>query len=114
MKIIDYQTGVRRTARIDDKEQKTLSAETYYGLNFSLKLGGEAGEVQEIIGKHVFHGKPLDLIALKKELGDVLWYVTALGMNYGIDLADVMQTNLEKLKARYPDGFKRQDEEPKP
>lgn len=42
---------------------------------------------------------------MKKELGDVMWYVAMICHAMGFDLDDVMQTNIDKLKARYPGGF---------
>lgn len=72
-------------------------------------LAGEAGEVVEVIKKVVFHRHALDDAKLKKELGDVCWYVAALCSTLGYDLSDVMAENIEKLKVRYPDGFKSED-----
>lgn len=58
-------------------------------------LAGEAGEVADLIKKHLFHGDDLDLIKLEKELGDVLWYWTALCQNFGIRPEDAMQANVD-------------------
>ena len=78
-------------------------------LNYALGLTGEAGEVAELIKKHVFHKHPLEKEKLIKELGDVAWYLVALAETNGIPLADIFAANISKLKARYPDGFKTQD-----
>ena len=74
-------------------------------LNGCLGLSGESGETLDMIKKFVFHEKELDEEHLKKELGDVMWYVAMICESVGFDLDDVMQTNVDKLKARYPEGF---------
>tara|TARA_R110002051_G_C8576093_1_gene476559 strand:+ start:40 stop:414 length:375 start_codon:yes stop_codon:yes gene_type:complete len=75
-------------------------------LNWALGIAGEAGEYCELIKKHTFHGKkPLDLDAAKKELGDVLYYVAMAAKNLQISLDEVAQANVDKLRARYPNGF---------
>jgi NTP pyrophosphatase (non-canonical NTP hydrolase) len=68
-------------------------------------LAGEAGEVLDLLKKSIGHGHALDHDKLKKELGDVLWYLASLSAHYGLSLNDVAQANIDKLKARYPDGF---------
>lgn len=72
---------------------------------FGLGLSGEAGETVEMIKKHIGHGHPLDREKLKKELGDDLWYIAALCTVFDISMAEVAQMNIDKLKARYPEGF---------
>ena len=72
----------------------------------ALGLAGEAGEVVELVKKARFHGLPLDAAKLKIEIGDVLWYLTDLCAQAGFTLADAAQANTDKLRARYPDGFK--------
>lgn len=71
----------------------------------ALGITGEAGEVADMIKKHVFHGHDLDTDALVKEIGDVCWYVALLCTSVGVDFASVMEQNIEKLRKRYPDGF---------
>lgn len=66
---------------------------------------GEAGECIDILKKHEFQGHELNEEKLIDELGDVLWYIaqTAVGLN--VDLEEIAQHNVEKLKRRYPEGF---------
>ncbi|MEO1477765.1 MAG: nucleoside triphosphate pyrophosphohydrolase family protein [Bacteroidota bacterium] len=71
----------------------------------ALGLAGEAGEVADLIKKQIYHQHGLDREALKKELGDVLWYVAALCSDLGLSLDEVMRANIEKLNARFPDGY---------
>lgn len=74
-------------------------------LNGVLGLTGEAGEVSDLIKKGIFHEKGIDLEHLKKELGDCAWYLAMICDACGFALDDVMQTNIDKLKERYPEGF---------
>lgn len=97
MSFEDYQANAARTAQ-GFKEPGMLA-------NWGLGLAGEAGEVVEVIKKHLFHGKDLPLDDLKKELGDVLWYIAAICSEVGINLDDVAEHNIEKLASRYPTGF---------
>lgn len=69
-------------------------------------LTGESGEVAEMLKKVIFHRHELDKEKLTKELGDVLWYLSMLALQYDIPLTTIMEKNIEKLRARYPEGFK--------
>lgn len=68
----------------------------------ALGLTGEAGEFAELIKKHVFQTKPLDKEHAKRELGDICWYLALACSTLGISIDDVLQANIEKLVARYP------------
>ena len=74
-------------------------------LNACLGLAGEVGELNDMVKKWLFHEKELDEQRLKQELGDVMWYVAMMCQSMGWELEDVLQTNIDKLKARYPEGF---------
>jgi len=70
-------------------------------------MSAESGEFVEIVKKIAFQGKELtedNRIHLIKELGDVYWYFTQAMLGLGIDLNEVVVTNVMKLTARYPDG----------
>ena len=73
--------------------------------NYAMGLTGESGEVTDSIKKELFHGHPADPIGIKKELGDVLHYLSGLATMYGLTLEEIAMANIEKLKKRYPDGF---------
>lgn len=72
---------------------------------FALGIAGEAGEVADLIKKHIGHGHELDKSKLVRELGDVLWYVAGLATVLGVPLSEVAQVNISKLSKRYPNGF---------
>ena len=73
--------------------------------NACLGLSGEVGELNDMIKKWIFHEKPFDEEHAKKELGDVMWYVAMMCHSFGWDMDEILQMNIDKLKARYPQGF---------
>ncbi|MBE5765710.1 MAG: nucleotide pyrophosphohydrolase [Clostridiales bacterium] len=75
-------------------------------INGVMGLCGEAGEAIDIVKKHLAQGHELDREKLIKELGDVAWYLAETATALDIDLEEVLARNIEKLKKRYPEGFK--------
>ncbi len=73
--------------------------------NACLGLSGEVGEFNGMIKKWIFNEKPLDVEHAKKEAGDICWYLAMLCESLGWSLDEIMQMNVDKLKARYPEGF---------
>lgn len=73
-------------------------------LNAALGLG-EAGELQNIVKKEIYHGHPEDPAKILDEAGDILYYLDWLLDCYHFTLEDAMQHNVNKLAARYPSGF---------
>lgn len=74
-------------------------------MNACLGLAGEVGELNDIIKKWVFHEKELDEVHMQKELGDIMWYVALMCDSMGWHLDDILEMNINKLIARYPEGF---------
>lgn len=70
-----------------------------------LGLSGEVGEFNDLIKKFIFHEKEFNEQHLKKELGDVCWYIALACDAFGWKLEDIMRMNIEKLSKRYPEGF---------
>lgn len=94
----DYQKLASRTRKVFDNNK---DMQTDVGLG----LAGEAGEVADIIKKHLAGAKQLDPIHLKEELGDVLWYIAEACDCFGFSLEEVAKGNIEKLAKRHPNGF---------
>lgn len=68
-------------------------------------LLGELGEVAELLKKARFHSKPYYTTELKKELGDVMWYLHYMCITKDLSLTEIIEENITKLQARYPGGF---------
>jgi len=93
------------TARI--YELNELGFPTERLLTASVGMCAEAGEFTEIVKKIIFQGKPVNeenLFHMKRELGDIMWYVAQACMGLNISLDDIIEMNVDKLKARYPGG----------
>ena len=76
-------------------------------LTASVGMCAEAGEFTEIVKKIIFQGKPVNeenMFHLKRELGDIMWYVAQACMGLNISLDEVIEMNVEKLQSRYPGG----------
>ena len=76
-------------------------------LTASVGMCAESGEFTEVVKKIVFQGKSVNeenLFHLKRELGDIMWYVAQACIGLGVSLEEVIQMNFEKLSARYPEG----------
>ena len=94
MRFNEYQEEASKTA---------IYPEQYKIVYPALGLAGEAGEVAEKVKKHIRDGV-LNVEDLKKELGDVLWYLAAIASDLGLSLDDVAESNLQKLRSRQARG----------
>lgn len=74
-------------------------------LNALMGLCGESGEAIDLLKKHLFQGHALDREKLVKELGDVAWYLAEAAQALDVPLEEICQKNIDKLRARYPQGF---------
>ena len=91
--------------RIQELEGQGFPSERL--LTAAVGMSAEAGEFTEVVKKIVFQGKPVNednLFHLKRELGDIMWYVMQACMGLGTDLDEIIEMNVEKLASRYPDG----------
>ena len=77
-------------------------------INGVMGLCGESGEAIDIVKKWLAQGHDLDKEKLAKELGDIAWYLAETAWALGIPLEEILQANIDKLKARYPEGFNSQ------
>lgn len=113
----DYQSFVYSVTSEPSKaigEFAEVTAELHEMVNIPLLLtaaigmASENGEFSEIVKKCVFQGKEFnrrERYHMKRELGDILWYLANAATALGYNLDDIMFENIEKLEARYPNGF---------
>lgn len=81
---------------------RKLSADATYAL---LNLPGEVGELLSLEAKARRDGPKEDfLVQAKKELGDIMWCLAAVAEDFGFDLEDIAQTNIDKLTGRKERG----------
>ena len=76
-------------------------------LTAALGMSAECGELVEIIKKILLQGKSYNednVIHMKKEAGDVLWYMSQLCIALNTTFEELMEINYQKLSARYPEG----------
>ena len=93
----EYQVLASRTMRNDKSKEETV-IHALHG------MASEVGEVHALYQK-AYQGHKLHLDRIVSELGDLLWFIAEWCTVNEIDMNDVMAANIEKLKARYPDGF---------
>ena len=103
--------------KFNDYQKKAISTDAYGGkgdfmsiafINKVFGLAGESGEVVDKIKKHHRNNNGVisqeDIRELAKELGDVLWYLSAIAHYLGIELDEVAEMNLAKLFDRQERG----------
>jgi NTP pyrophosphatase (non-canonical NTP hydrolase) len=93
----DYQQEAIKTI----KEMELKETNKYC----AMKLCEEAGEVTSLIAKHYYHGKPFERDNLKKEMGDVLWYIAGMAHANGFTLSEIATANIEKLRERHGEKY---------
>jgi hypothetical protein len=89
--------------RLEDKDTIDM-------LHAATRMVTEAGELMDMLKKHIFYGKDLDLVNAEEELGDSNWYqslmIHSMKMkNHVTTWEQIWEKNIEKLKARYGDKF---------
>lgn len=98
MQINDYQHKAMTTLNPALSKRDVL-------INSVMGLCGESGEAIDIVKRWMAQGHELDREHLKKELGDIAWYLAEAATALDVPLEEIFQGNLDKLKKRYPQGF---------
>ena len=87
--------------------ETSADADTPRLLTAAFGLSAEAGEFTEVVKKIFLQGKPYteeNVFHMKRELGDLCWYLAQACMALDTNFEEVLQMNYEKLSARYPEG----------
>ena len=113
-KYIEFVYGVTSAPSQDsDVLQERISelvlggADVSHLLTAALGLTAESGEFTEIVKKILLQGKPYNeenVFHMKRELGDICWYIAQACMALDTTFDEIIEMNVEKLKARYPGG----------
>jgi NTP pyrophosphatase (non-canonical NTP hydrolase) len=102
----DYINNVIKTESKDyDSIKNRINTNVLRLLHGSIGIETEAGELIDQVKKHLFYGKELDIPNIKEEIGDLLYYIGIICDVYSFKLDDIMQININKLKARYGNKF---------
>ena len=99
---LDYAIMAARLAELEVNDVNTTQL-----LTAALGLTAESGEFTEVVKKIVFQGKPYNednVFHMKRELGDISWYLAQAFMALDTNFDEILDMNIEKLSARYPDG----------
>lgn len=96
MNATDFQEQAART-QITDPGFQVPRHELMVVWN-ALGLAAKAGDVADLVKRGVFHRNQINPGKLEKELGDMLWYAAAICTTLGLDLGEIMQANIERLK----------------
>ena len=102
MKIDEY-------VRLANNTRAELGTRDSNNIHMSLGLVTEAGELADVFKKNLAYGKPIDWVNVQEEIGDSLWYIAGFCQINGFDLEKIMENNIAKLQARYPNKFTSED-----
>ena len=100
---LDYAALLTRMNKLELEDDCNLSQL----LTAALGLGAESGEFTEVVKKIILQGKPYNednLFHMKRELGDICWYIAQACMALDTTFDEIIEMNVDKLKKRYPGG----------
>lgn len=97
MRANNYQDAAKRTVNFDLTNSQ-IRDHALHG------MVSEIGELHSIYQK-TYQGHDIDETHAKKEVGDLLWFIAEYLTAHNWSMEEIMQMNVDKLKARYPDGF---------
>jgi len=102
---MDYKEYQKESARTFSYRKEALDTDVTNELHCVIGMVTESAELMDAFKKHIYYGKALDEVNIKEELGDLMWYIANLCRISGFNLEDIMQTNINKLRIRYPEKF---------
>lgn len=77
-------------------------------LHGAMGLDTESGEIMDSMKRHIIYGSDLNVVNIREELGDIMWYVALICDELEITIEQICQDNIDKLRKRYPDKFTRE------
>lgn len=98
MNLNDYQLSALKT-------NAELGSHVLNVLHMLLGMMTEIGELVDTYKKNLAYAKPIDMVNVEEEIGDIMWYIANFCTIEGLDLAKILDQNIAKLQTRYPDSF---------
>ena len=99
---VEYAEMVDKLAKTGEEIIKTMTGDHAALMHHTFGIAGEAGELLDAIKKHIIYNKPLDLVNVIEELGDIEFYMEGLRQELGISRQETINYNAAKLAKRYP------------
>jgi len=106
-----YVEDACRTESKPDDEMFARTAKSMRLLHSVMGMMTELGELVDPLKKYIFYDKEIDIVNMSEEIGDLLWYMAIMFDDLDLDMVQIMETNIEKLKQRYPDKYNHGDAE---
>jgi NTP pyrophosphatase (non-canonical NTP hydrolase) len=98
---MDWNTYIEQASRTD----APLDTKQLHDIHMIMGMLTEVGELVDVFKKNLAYNKEIDWINVKEELADLQWYVANFCRTNNIDMEEILETNILKLKSRYPNKF---------
>lgn len=103
MTIKEYQQQTPRTTAIVPDQYEDMTA-----IHMVMGMATEVGELTDFFKKNLAYKKPIDMARVHDEVGDLMWYISEFCNYYHINLENILQKNIDKLRVRFPEKFDEQ------
>ena len=101
----EYIHNVMRTDAGPNPKSRERAVENFSLLHSCMGICTESGELMDAVKKTIVYGKALDVVNVKEEIGDLFWYIGLLCNSLGLSFEEIWETNIAKLRKRYPQNF---------
>jgi len=101
---ITYSNFVANHVKAGEDIRVAIRAIDCHYLHMLIGLSGEVGELQDAFKKHIMYDKPLDIVNVIEELGDIEFYLAGLRQSLGVTKVEILTANINKLEKRYSLG----------
>lgn len=104
----EYQIKAARTNATLNKQVSLngqIQENSSENLHMVLGLVTESAELADVFKKNLAYNKQIDWINIKEEIGDLMWYIANICTINNLDMNEMLETNIKKLEARYPEKF---------
>ena len=98
---MDIKTYIKEASRTS----AVLDTKWQDEMHYVMGMVTEVGELMDVYKKELAYDKPMDVINMAEEIGDLMWYIANYCRVMGFDFEEILEKNIAKLKARYPEKF---------